>query len=89
MDELGFPQTKPNVMFEDNKSTITLATEFSGNIKRTKHFISSIHYLLDNYLQKIITVCHIATEDQVADILTKPLCEDQFVKLRDLLMGVE
>jgi hypothetical protein len=89
MDELGFPQTKPNVMFEDNKSTITLATEFSGNMKRTKHFISSIHYLLDNYLQKIITVCHIATEDQVADILTKPLCEDQFVKLRDLLMGVE
>ncbi len=63
MDELGFPQTKPNVMFEDNKSTITLATEFSGNMKRTKLFISSIHYLLDNYLQKIITVCHIATDD--------------------------
>jgi hypothetical protein len=49
MDELGFPQTKPNVMFEDNKSTITLATEFSGNMKRTKHFISSINYLFDTY----------------------------------------
>jgi len=89
MDELGFPQQGPNLVYEDNKSTINLATEFSGNMKRTKHFISSIHYLLDNYLGKVISLQHIDSDTQIADILTKPLAEDQFIKLRDLLMGVE
>ena len=49
LKELGFPQLEPTPVFEDNASAITLATNWSGNNKRTKHFGLRIHFLLKQY----------------------------------------
>ena len=44
LKELGFLQSDPTPVFEDNSSAITLATKWSGNNKRTKHFGIRIHF---------------------------------------------
>ena len=87
LKELGFPQIDPTPVFEDNASAITLATKWSGNNKRTKHFSIRIHFLLEQYTTSVIELVHLSTDYQIADILTKPLPTDQFLRLRDLLLG--
>jgi hypothetical protein len=87
LKELGFPQLEPTPIFEDNASAITLATKWSGNNKRTKHFGIRIHFLLEQYNTSVIELVHLSTDHQIADILTKPLTTDQFLRLRDLLLG--
>ena len=85
LKELGF--LEPTPIFEDNASAITLATKWSGNNKRTKHFGIRIHFLLEQYNTSVIELVHLSTDQQIADILTKPLTTDQFLRLRDLLLG--
>ena len=87
MEELGFPQTEPTQVYEDNMSTIVLATKFSGNMKRVKHMMQTIHYILDLYQRSVIKISHISTQDQIADMLTKALPSELFLRLRALLMG--
>ena len=87
LKELGFSQLEPTLVFEDNNSAITLATKWSGNNKRTKHFGIRINFLLEQYNSSIIELVHLSSEQQIADILTKPLPTDQFLRLRDLLLG--
>jgi hypothetical protein len=88
LEELGFEQNNATNIFEDNKSTIILASESRVNHKRTKHFIKSVYYLVDLYKQGLIKYTYVESENQIADILTKPQQRiEQFEKLRDLLMG--
>ena len=87
MEELGFPQPKPTMIYEDNMSTIVLATKFSGNMKRVKRMMQTIHYILDLYRRSVINITHINTQDQIADMLTKALPAAEFLKFRELLMG--
>jgi hypothetical protein len=87
LKELGFSQLNSTPVFEDNASAITLATNWSGNNKRTKHFSVRIHFLLEQYNMSVIDLVHLSTDLQIADILTKPLPTDQFLRLRDLLLG--
>ena len=87
MEELGFPQPEPTMIYEDNMSTIVLATKFSGNMKRVKHMMQTIHYILDLYRRSVINISHINTQDQIADMLTKALPSAEFLKFRELLMG--
>lgn len=46
---------------------------------------SKFHFLRDLVGKGTIELKHVGTKDQVADILTKPLHRDNFVKLRKRL----
>ena len=52
---------------------------------RTKHIEIDVHYIRDKVLNKEIEVRYIPSEEQVVDILTKPLTISQYVKLKDKL----
>ena len=72
-------------VFQDNSG----AVEIANNPKyrpRTKHINQRYHFFR-SYVGKQISVHPIATEDQVADIFTKPLAEVLFVKHRFALQG--
>ena len=74
--------------FEDNMSCVKMANNHK-NRPRTKHLSLRLHHFRSHIIRKIITVEHISTKEQIADIFTKPLPKHQFCKLRDPLMSWE
>ena len=47
-----------------------------------KHIEIRHHFLRDHVMKKDIDIIHVNTEEQLADIFTKPLDEKRFCKLR-------
>jgi len=87
LTELGFPLNSPSSIRVDNKSLIELATRFSGNHKRVRHFLVRIHFLMEQVKTKTITMDYVDTTANTADQLTKPLTGSAFVQGRQVLMG--
>ena len=85
--ELGFPLTSPSPLWVDNKSLIELATRFSGNHKRVRHFLVRIHFLMEQVKEQTITMEYVDTTANTADQLTKPLTGTPFLLARQSLMG--
>ena len=52
---------------------------------RTKHIEIDVHFIRDKVLAGDLKICYVPSEDQIADILTKPLSSPQFNYLRDKL----
>ena len=58
-----------------------------GTTARTKHFERWIAYVRDLFQRGIIKIKHITTDQMPADIFTKALPRESFVKFRDFLLG--
>jgi hypothetical protein len=67
---------------EDNQSTIRMekSDKFTP---QTKHIALKYHHVKNRYIE--INYC--PTEDQKADLLTKPLADAAFFRLRHMLIG--
>ncbi|KAH9671809.1 hypothetical protein KPL70_017497 [Citrus sinensis] len=65
----------------DNTSAINLSKNPIQH-SRTKHIEIGHHFLRDHVQKGDIALEFISTEKQLADIFTKPLCEEQFSKIR-------
>ncbi|WVZ64518.1 LOW QUALITY PROTEIN: hypothetical protein U9M48_014020 [Paspalum notatum var. saurae] len=55
---------------------------------RTKHIDMRFHFLRDHYEKGDIDLVHVASENQLADIFTKPLEFGAFVRLRGYMLKV-
>jgi hypothetical protein len=88
LKEMKLQVREPLIIYEDNMSAIHLATHMSGNHKRTKHYLARIGFLLEQYRRHLVRYIHVVTQEQIADLLTKPLGEKDFVRLRDRMMGL-
>jgi hypothetical protein len=87
----GIPilNTKPKVhckVFEDNEGAIEIA-KVPKMRPRTKHLNIKYHHFREEVRKGTISIIHTRTEDQIADIFTKPLPETSFVKFRERMMG--
>ncbi|WVZ89307.1 hypothetical protein U9M48_035729 [Paspalum notatum var. saurae] len=71
----------------DSSSAISVAKNPMLH-SRTKHIDVRYHFLRDNYENGIIDIVKVASENQVADILTKPLDLETFNRLRGELGDV-
>ena len=65
----------------DNESAIKISQNPVQHL-RTKHIEIRYHFLRDHVLKEDIVISHVKTEDQLADIFTKPLDEKRFSTLR-------
>lgn len=86
MAELGYQinSETPRVhckVFEDNSGAIEIARTEKYR-PRTKHLNNRLFHFRTYMDRGEISIQHIGTEDQIADILTKPLNETLFVKHR-------
>ena len=68
-------------LFCDNESAIKFS-HIPVQHSKTKHIEIRHHFLRDHVLKEDIDIIHVNTEDQLADIFTKPLDEKTFCKLR-------
>ena len=73
-------------VFEDNQSCIAM-TESTKFTPRTKHIALKYHHFKSYVDSKRIRIEYIRSEDQLADIFTKPIMDGQFFVLRYKLCG--
>ena len=68
----------------DNSSTIKLSKDpiMHGH---SKHIDVRFHFLRDITRDRVIELVHCGSQDQMANLLTKPIKLESFVKLREQL----
>ena len=84
MEKLGHTQRNSTTVYCDNSSAIKLAKNpvMHG---RSKHIDVRFHFLRELTKDGTVQLVYCNTQEQVADVMTKPLKLDVFVKLRNLL----
>jgi hypothetical protein len=75
----------PTPIYVDNQAAIRLCSSLKTGHK-VKHINMRLHFLRELINNGIIALYFVGTDDNVADILTKPLSRAQFEKLRKILM---
>nr|GEV87406.1 NB-ARC domains-containing protein [Tanacetum cinerariifolium] len=86
LKELHMEQEDATEIYVDNKSTIDLAKNPVYH-DRSKHINTCYHFIREFIARKDVRVIHTSSEDQVADIFTKPLNERDFTRQR-IMLGV-
>ena len=87
-DEIKRPIDLPAVIFEDNNPTVQVSSSISARIKRSKHFLMLINFIRYNVTMGLIEVNKVATADNIADVLTKPLAWSEFAPKAARLLGM-
>jgi hypothetical protein len=72
----------------DNQSCVKLSENLSVHDK-SKHIEIRYHYIRDMVQKGAVKLQYVATDEQIADVLTKPLSRVKFVYFRDKLGVVQ
>ena len=81
---LGFAQQGPTEIRVDNKSAIALAKNPVFH-ERSKHIDTRYHFIREHVNQNDVELVYCKSQDQIADIFTKPLKNDVFRRLKFML----
>ena len=77
---------EPVQLFTDSASTLAIIrSPEEQHTQRTKHFEIRKNFIADRIEQKYISVSHISTNDQRADLLTKALSNEKLKRFTELL----
>ena len=89
LSEMELKQRGATVIQVNNKSVIELAKN-PVNHERSKHIYVRFHFIRDNMNEGNVELLHVASQDQVADIFTKPLLKvllDKYKKMIGMTDG--
>ena len=81
LGELGHEQKPPSTLHCDNQGTLYLVVS-TKNHPKIKHIAIKFHFIRQAVQEKQVTVHYVPTQDQVADVFTKPLPGSSFKKFR-------
>lgn len=87
-DELFPDRHNKPILSVDNQSAIKLVKNPEMH-KRTKHIDVSYHFIREHFELGLFAIKHVPSEQQFADILTKPLPRNSFCKLRSMIGVIE
>jgi len=85
MELLGEPQG-PTVIREDNQAAIAICNN-PCHRSRTRHIRRRYHFIRQCIADKSIYMSYVQSESNVADMMTKPLADGLFSKLRRLALN--
>jgi hypothetical protein len=88
LSELGYEQKRRTKIYEDNQAVIDLMGTLKVNA-RTKHLTKILNFTRDHVRRRDIRMVKVATADNVADIFTKALPLQVFIKHKRVLLGME
>ena len=74
-------------VFEDNEGAMKLATNKHASL-RTKHIDVKHHIVRDASAARKVRIAYVMSEDQHADLLTKPLDMQNFYKHAKFILNV-
>ena len=78
LQEFLAPQTKPVAFFCDSTAAIHIANNAVFH-ERTKHLENDCHIVREKIIMGLIKTLHVRTENQLADMFTKPLYPAMFL----------
>lgn len=84
LKELDFPQTDATIIHADNQGCIALAGNPVSH-SRAKHIDIRHHFIRERIENKEIKLEYISTKNMLADIFTKALPCESFIKFRERL----
>ena len=78
--------SEPMLIKEDNQGVIKIAT---GEVKHKhqKHILLRLAFVRECIQAKTIRLEYVPSADNIADVLTKNLPKEPFIRLRSLLLG--
>jgi hypothetical protein len=76
LGELGHDISQPTPLFSDNQGSIQLAKN-SDHHARTKHIDVKYHLIRQELIKRTVTLNHISTQHNIADVLTKGLVRER------------
>ena len=83
LENLGFPPPGPTEIYEDNTTCIKWANGAVGGSDRAKHIDLREHFIHEAMENHIVQLKAIEGQNNVADLLTKPLLKRAFVLLKN------
>ena len=72
MEEVGYPQEKPGILYNDNSGAVALTKNTKHN-SRVKHIDIRHHFIRECVENKSISVLHVSSINNLADLFTKSL----------------
>jgi hypothetical protein len=84
LKHLGFPQENPTEIYIDNRSVIALAKNPMYH-ERSKHIDTHHHFIREHVKNKEVELISYKTNYQVAEIFTKSLKGETFIKMKFML----
>jgi hypothetical protein len=86
-DFLGYPQ-QPVTVLQDNQSTMRVCQTGQSKNGRLKHMVVRYNFIHGQQEANIICFEYIKSENMIADIMSKPVSQPIFMKLRKLLLNM-
>lgn len=81
LDDFHIDVKEPVILYEDNRSAMFIANNPENN-KRLKHVDVKYFFVKEKIDLGFVKIVYIKTEDQIADMFTKPLNRIKFEKFR-------
>jgi hypothetical protein len=72
----------------DNQGAMGLASRRVTE-KRSKHIDIRFHFIREKVEDGFIVLSHVASEENIADIMTKPVSKPKLLRFRDVLFGLD
>ena len=88
LEDLGYPVSGPTAVTTDNSAAYGIITK-PGQAARTSHFERATMLAKRLYQLFVITPYLVGTALMLADIFTKALNDDDFLKFRSVLMNLK
>jgi hypothetical protein len=88
LEELGFPQVTSTPLHADNTSAIQIATNPVFH-ERTKHIEVDCHFIRNTLENQVISLPHISSDLQIADVFTKAMTRQRHQFLIGKLLLVD
>jgi hypothetical protein len=86
LQELHISTTIPT-LYADNESAVKIASN-TGMDNRIKSIDINYHYIKDEVAHKHVLIESVSTDNNIADIFTKPLGSGKFNSFRDSILGL-